>query len=102
MAVIPWTPAAANAFRSAWIPAPPPESEPAIASTRGVRAPSVTPRSMPDRRPFVGPDAGTADEPARFQRAEQDAHPAGVDLGIRCDRARIEPALDGIKDDGLV
>src|SRR4051812_31479540 len=36
MAVIPWTPAAANAFRSAWMPAPPPESEPAIESTRGV------------------------------------------------------------------
>ena len=28
--VIPWQPARANAFRSAWIPAPPPESEPAI------------------------------------------------------------------------
>ena len=33
IAVIPCTPHAANAFRSAWMPAPPPESEPAIEST---------------------------------------------------------------------
>ena len=31
IAVVPWTPQRANAFRSAWIPAPPPESDPAIA-----------------------------------------------------------------------
>ena len=37
IAVIPCTPQAANAFRSAWIPAPPPESDPAIDSTRGRR-----------------------------------------------------------------
>ncbi len=35
IAVIPWTPQRAKAFRSAWIPAPPPESEPAIESTAG-------------------------------------------------------------------
>ena len=35
IAVEPWQPAAANAFRSAWIPAPPPESEPAIVKQRG-------------------------------------------------------------------
>ena len=34
IAVIPCTPQAANALRSAWMPAPPPESEPAIDSTR--------------------------------------------------------------------
>ena len=37
IAVIPWTPQRANAFRSAWIPAPPPESEPAIERTAGTR-----------------------------------------------------------------
>ena len=36
IAVIPWTPQRANAFRSAWIPAPPPESEPAIERTVGI------------------------------------------------------------------
>ena len=38
IAVKPWTPAAANALRSAWIPAPPPESEPAIVMQRGTNA----------------------------------------------------------------
>src|SRR2546422_6226234 len=32
---MPWQPAAANAFKSAWIPAPPPESDVAIVRTRG-------------------------------------------------------------------
>jgi cyanate permease len=41
IAVIPWTPQAANALRSAWTPAPPPESEPAIERTRGMRRVSV-------------------------------------------------------------
>ena len=42
IADIPWAPAAAKAFRSAWMPAPPPLSEPAIVSTRGtlMRLPS--------------------------------------------------------------
>ena len=44
IAVMPCTPQRANAFRSAWMPAPPPESEPAIESTRGVCA-SVLSRS---------------------------------------------------------
>ena len=39
IAVIPWTPQRANAFRSAWIPAPPPESEPAIERQAGMRPP---------------------------------------------------------------
>ncbi len=37
IAVIPCTPTFANTFRSAWIPAPPPESEPAIERTAGGR-----------------------------------------------------------------
>src|ERR1044072_5147476 len=37
IAVVPWTQARANAFRSAWIPAPPPESEPAIDRQTGMR-----------------------------------------------------------------
>src|SRR5436190_18528667 len=41
---MPWQPAAANAFRSAWMPAPPPESEPAIVRQRGTLIPqNVTP-----------------------------------------------------------
>jgi hypothetical protein len=37
IAVMPCTPQRANAFRSAWMPAPPPESDPAIESTAGTR-----------------------------------------------------------------
>ena len=36
IAVMPCAPQLANAFRSAWMPAPPPESDPAIDSRRGV------------------------------------------------------------------
>jgi hypothetical protein len=32
MALVPWTPIEANVFRSAWMPAPPPLSEPAMVS----------------------------------------------------------------------
>ena len=35
---MPWQPAAANAFRSAWMPAPPPESDVAIVRHRGIKA----------------------------------------------------------------
>src|SRR3712207_8558065 len=35
IAVMPCTPQAAKALRSAWMPAPPPESDPAIESTAG-------------------------------------------------------------------
>ena len=34
-ALVPYAPAAANAFRSAWMPAPPPESDVAIVNARG-------------------------------------------------------------------
>ena len=42
IAVIPCTPQRANAFKSAWMPAPPPESDPAIESTLGVCVCEVT------------------------------------------------------------
>src|SRR5919204_804694 len=40
---IPWQPSRANAFRSAWMPAPPPESDVAIVRQRGItwRSPQV-------------------------------------------------------------
>src|SRR5829696_2239528 len=37
IALVPWQPSRANAFRSAWIPAPPPESEVAIVRQRGTK-----------------------------------------------------------------
>ena len=48
IAVVPCTPARAKALRSAWIPAPPPESEPAIDRQTGMRPASGT--AAKDRR----------------------------------------------------
>src|SRR5918994_1858213 len=42
IAEVPWTPQRANAFRSAWIPAPPPESEVAIVIAVGTRDSACT------------------------------------------------------------
>jgi hypothetical protein len=42
IAEVPWTPQRANVLRSAWIPAPPPESEPAIVIATGMRRGSLT------------------------------------------------------------
>src|SRR4051794_38235940 len=52
IAVVPCTPARAKAFRSAWIPAPPPESEPAIDRQTGMRPGSGT--AAKDRRARSG------------------------------------------------
>ena len=45
MALVPYTPSAANVFRSAWMPAPPPESLPAIVSDGRMRHHGATMRS---------------------------------------------------------
>ena len=42
IAVVPCTPQRANAFRSAWMPAPPPESEPAIVIHTRTRSSGLT------------------------------------------------------------
>src|SRR5829696_7528074 len=46
-ALIPWTPQRANALRSAWIPAPPPESETAIDRTQRGRRTGRVMRGVP-------------------------------------------------------
>ena len=68
IAVIPCTPQRANAFRSAWIPAPPPESEPAIESTAGMRRRRHRPRE--DRRPASAARSAPRSQPPR-PRAHQ-------------------------------
>ena len=50
IADMPWAPHRAKAFRSAWMPAPPPESEDAIVSTRGTRG------ALPPWGGWVTPD----------------------------------------------
>ena len=60
IALIPWQPAAANAFRSAWIPAPPPESDPAIVRQRGT---NCTPFAGANRIRFDGCDLSLEEAP---------------------------------------
>ena len=48
IALVPHTPSMAKVFRSAWIPAPPPESDPAMVSTMGTsRAPDGSGKVIP-------------------------------------------------------
>src|SRR6185437_7532932 len=88
-AVMPWTPRASMVFRSAWMPAPPPESEPAIARTRGgvdVMRASLTAAGRSPGRPL--PEAaGLAVEHAadrghrRAGDRDPEAHARGVGGG---------------------
>src|SRR3954471_5683075 len=90
MAVMPCTPAAANALRSAWMPAPPPESEPAIERTRGVAAISSR---MPRRAALIRGDAAAPAEPCGLQGAPQDPAASGSKSGGRPNSTGIGPAL---------
>ena len=86
---MPYTPAAANAFRSAWIPAPPPLSEVAIVSARGTR--NATPFAGMTRIRFDGCDLS----PAQGTPVAE-AYPRRPDhvrrrSPTRCSRARSSP-----------
>ena len=50
MAEVPCTPSAANVFRSAWMPAPPPESDPAMVRATGSFMLGAGPHRRPRRR----------------------------------------------------
>src|SRR5512132_3343501 len=86
MADMPWTPWARNVLRSAWIPAPPPESDPAMVSTRAGTGTAVLPCLGSDRRQATsvaavdcrhGPSAPDPDERGRAGRVPgRPAHPA--------------------------
>ena len=62
---VPYTPSAAKVFRSAWIPAPPPESEPAIvnalfiATLLSLEIQSLFPIQEDLCTPFVDPEKTT-------------------------------------------
>src|SRR5437763_12141702 len=83
------------------MPAPPPESEPAIDSTRGVRRPAATQSRMPGRAPLVGADPGAHDESARFERAQGSPDLARCEPGGLRDRARVRAALDELEHTAL-
>ena len=90
IAVVPCTPARANALRSAWIPAPPPESEPAIERTTGTRARRSWPPRVAHaahRTDPVAPAGLAADEAAQLELGEADAG-GSARVGRRRRRAR--------------
>src|ERR1700729_4068720 len=68
LAVIPRSPHAANAIRSAWIPAPPPESEPAIDSARGGLDASIS-RPESSQADHAGAEPGAVDRSAVLRPA---------------------------------
>src|SRR4051812_328519 len=79
IAVIPCTPTRANAFRSAWMPAPPPESEPAIERTAGTRSAAMY-RSLESRivrrrrqSAHVGAQIGAGEVAEQLQPGERDS-----------------------------
>ena len=77
IAVIPWTRQAANALRSAWIPAPPPESDPAIDRTRGMlvavgrSSPGEVSKPAASRQHREPPALLAADVPAELELGER-------------------------------
>ena len=64
-AVAPWTPACAKALRSAWTPAPPPESDVAIVNARG----TMTPFAGTNRIRFDGSDLSRLRAAPRYRQA---------------------------------
>src|SRR5947209_13938154 len=100
IAVIPCTPQAAKAFTSAWMPAPPPESDPAIDSTRGtlpvdtVRGYSGHDREPPSR---PAPDIARQLEPSQagqcVSRQARLAQEGGRGVLTRLNRREQRPEL---------
>ena len=105
--VIPCTPQRANAFRSAWIPAPPPESEPAIVrhdrdlargshrrSSIGARAVSSA-RAARSARPSRARDQAEQLELGRGRRGPRAASPGVRASALDGVRARVDRARAG-------
>ena len=103
IAVMPWTPQRAKALRSAWMPAPPPESEPAIERTAGgvlAHAGRVGRAASPrrSRRPDVAAAEAAADEAAELEVREVREHLLrGLRVGGELGEAPAA-ALDGVEE----
>ena len=96
IAVVPWTPQRANAFRSAWIPAPPPESEAAMVNATGMcRFDSHADKASDGRyaaRAAPARCASTVRRESDAQIAPAPAAPArlrGARVEPRCRRQRV-------------
>src|SRR5918999_1836188 len=77
MADMPWTPWARNVLRSAWIPAPPPESDPAMVSTRAGTGTPSTSLSGPIRTERSGQATSVAAVDCRHGPPQPDPHERG-------------------------
>src|SRR5215218_9245096 len=80
IAEVPCTPAAANAFRSAWIPAPPPESDVAMVSALGI---TCTPFAGMTRIRFDGCVLSPHGHPGLPSLAATHAPAAAEDVRLR-------------------
>src|SRR2546430_12404054 len=86
---MPYTPSARNVFRSAWIPAPPPESDPAMVSARGTSARAKVVPSSGFERSFRSVGVHSCESALRdlTDVGERDAEPllelaaSGIDRG---------------------
>src|SRR3954462_2477881 len=108
IAEVPWTPHRANALRSAWIPAPPPESEVAIViATVVVRSAATADRlerwlggrGRGQRRALIAAGRVRAHvpvqlEPDQGRRERARIHTGGARQGI----GAAGPALDQVED----
>ena len=95
IALMPWQPRRANAFRSAWMPAPPPESEPAIVRQRGSRVHRWL--RLPSASVATASAPGTSFSPERSSRISPRcprASGAGPAAGRRL-HPRVRDALAG-------
>ena len=103
IAVVPCTPAFANAFRSAWIPAPPPESLPAIESTTGTRR-RVMPSSLASQSAHGIAAAGVAaQQAAELELGEADHRLLGALGDVPARAATVSrPSRDGVEQLGEV
>src|SRR5690606_19153903 len=81
MALVPNTPCAANVFRSAWMPAPPPESLPAIVIAARMRVSGAI-GTAKHQQVLIAKERLVADQPE-----------AGL-LGVGDDDLRVEPFLE--------
>jgi len=97
--LIPWAPAFANALRSAWMPAPPPESDPAMVSNLGSGAAMVAQdrHRLPPGRSLVGAQPRALHQPVGLQPGERGAGLAHAQAGRGRQFAQVAPGLDALE-----
>src|SRR5205823_3994359 len=103
-ALMPYTPAAAKAFRSAWTPAPPLESEPAIVKHLGTTALPSPVRTGSGSTGVISAPEGTPERQGYHRRmaisvARWDDLLAGEELAYLGTEAAREPRLAPLPDE---